>query len=111
MAQPNIAPGEGIALSGGAMAKSRGDFETLRTELERQRALIEDDIQAVKGGWGGSSGPAYQIAMQRWDEKFRFVIQRLNDVIVALGGTSDRMRAMEEQNHASVQNIASQLSY
>lgn len=92
------------------MQKSIVEFEVIKGKLNSIHGRIVGDVQAINAGWGGESGPAYQAAMGQWETKFGTIIQRLQDVITALGGTKTGMQRLESDNTMHIQGFSSTLN-
>lgn len=92
------------------MQNSIAEFEVIKGKLNSIHGRIAGDVQAINAGWGGESGPAYQAAMAQWETKFGTIIQRLQDVITALGGTRTGMQRLESDNTSYVQGFSNALN-
>lgn len=92
------------------MQNSIVEFENIRGKLNSIYGQIVGDVEAIKAGWGGDSGPAYQAAMGQWEGKFGTILQRLQDIITALGGTKTGMQRLESDNTMHVQGFSSALN-
>ncbi|MEU6353464.1 WXG100 family type VII secretion target [Streptomyces sp. NPDC047072] len=100
--------GQQFTMTEESMVRFSGQISTVSSSIQSEIRRLQTVIDTITGGWKGSAATAYNNLQNQVNQDATKINQILMDIKEAIDQSTKAYAASEEEQHASIQNIAAQ---
>ncbi|MFI6013071.1 WXG100 family type VII secretion target [Streptomyces sp. NPDC051243] len=98
--------GQQFTMTEEEMVAFSGKISSVNSSIQGEIRRLQTVIDTITGGWKGSAATAYNNLQSQVNQDANKINQILNDIKEAIDQSTKAYAASEEEQRASIQNIA-----